>query len=232
MLGVFFPTDFEAKEFVAHLEKIKRHDVNETPVYKGIFNNKELIVGIIGIGHALSEKNARLIMSRHPLHMVILAGFAGGLNENLHKGNVVVANGYTLPETLAYLKMIPDFDIADMCTVKEVVGTAEDKAELRKKSGCHLVDMETEGVAKVVNDFNVDFLAVRVISDTADENLPVNALKHSYDYKKGRPNPLGLIIHCLFHPLDIMPLKKFIGSLPPIRTKLTQFLLAVCKEMI
>ena len=84
--------------------------------------------------------------------------------------------------------------------------------------------METEAVAKVVNERQVPFLAVRVISDEFQQVLPVGALAAGFNAHTGRATPLRLLGYLATHRSEIAPLRKFVAGLSLARINLTRFL--------
>lgn len=231
MTGVFFPTKYEADEFLNTLNGVVRSDIGGVEVYLASFREKKVLVAIIGMGPTVSAARAKKVLQGVELINVIMAGFAGALNPNLTRGQVLIANGYTTDDDIAYLKAIPDFDIAELYTSRDLVGTAEQKQQIRKDSGCQMVDMETEAVAEVVNQYPVSFLGVRAISDLSDEDLPVEVLKRGYDCQKGKVTPIRLCFYLLFHPFQIPAFRGFLAPLPQVRAALTKFLLSAVADL-
>jgi len=54
-----------------------------------------------------------------------------------------------------------------------VASTAAEKAEL-SETGAGAVEMEAAGVAQKAQAFNIPFYCIRVVTDTANENLPLD----------------------------------------------------------
>ena len=232
MIAVLFPSRFEGEAFAKELSGEVEWSVrNGVEIAKGRLGEKDVVVGVVGIGPKIAASRTQKILKFYPFHIVILAGFAGALNENLHRGHVLIARGYCEQETYNYLRVIPNFDMAGLVTSDKVVGTAEEKAQLQSQSGCQMVDMETASVAKIVENFGIEFLAVRAISDLYDENLPVQALSSAYDYRSGKPTPLKLLWYFLLHPQHIKSFKRFLAPLPDVRESLTRFLLAAVQDL-
>ena len=107
-------------------------------------------------------------------------GIAGGLSSTLRPGSRIVAT-----------EVITDFDnypaLATSATIIRahtgaiygswsIVGTAQEKAEIRKRTGALAVDMESGPVARVAMEHNVPFIALRTIADTSSHGLPPAAL--------------------------------------------------------
>ena len=83
-----------------------------------------------------------------------------------------------------------------------IVSSSKDKKKLHLKTGADALDMETIAVAKVAKQCNLPFLAIRVIADPVNMNLP-QAINYSL-------NNLGdIVLRKLFFFLLLHP-----GELP------------------
>lgn len=113
-------------------------------------------------------------------------GVAGGLAENLVPGDLV------LPEVVhatnggsvkcderwfegAFVLLRPQ-NTGDLISSPVPVMTREDKRALQQSSGAVAVDMESFTIAEFARAAGVPFIALRVIIDTADQNIPEAAL--------------------------------------------------------
>ena len=111
--------------------------------------------------------------------MVVSAGFAGGLDPKLRRGDIVVADrildesGRQCSIDLAALPPAAtgSAHVGCLLTVDRIICSAAKKRALGKKHGALAADMETMAVAEVCRRRETPFLAVRVISDAADDDL-------------------------------------------------------------
>jgi len=225
MLVVAFPTRFEAEDFLPAIGKSRREIVEGLEFYKGVLGETPLVVPILGIGQKFAIESSRKILAQFNPSLLIIAGFAGALVPQLSRGQVVIASDFTHPELLQSMKLISGYDIVRMYTSPTVASTSAMKAHLAAETKCHAVDMETAFVFEEVGPQGIPLMAIRVISDEADEDLPSEALAHGYDYKKGGPTPARLALYLTTHPFQAPALLRFVKTLPPIRRKLTDILL-------
>src|SRR5690606_28900211 len=66
--------------------------------------------------------------------------------------------------------------VGRLVTADEIVRTAREKSEFAEKFQAIAVDMETLAVAQVCRDTQTRFMSVRVITDTANQDLPPEIL--------------------------------------------------------
>ena len=134
---------------------------------------------------------ARLARTLAPPSLVLTCGFAGGLNPDLKPGEVVfeVANA---PLALSLSPpsgervsvrtgegLFSELSAAGAKRVKffcadRIVITAAEKKKLRAETGADAVEMESEAIHAICRERGIPCATVRVISDTAHEDLPLD----------------------------------------------------------
>jgi hypothetical protein len=92
--------------------------------------------------------------------LVVMAGLAGGVDPSLRVGDVVVDERSRLVEGLAYRR------VKFACS-SAVVGSVAEKAELWRRAGGAVVEMEGERVRALCAAEGVPYVGVRAISDAA-----------------------------------------------------------------
>ena len=134
------------------------------------FENEEAVVVCGGIGPAAARRACEAVCASYELRLVISAGFAGALTEDLRVGAVVVpgrvidaGDGSSVVAGAGSQALV---SVAEMATV-------ERKRILAAKYGAVAVDMEAAAVAKGAQARGIRFEAVKVISDELDFEIPV-----------------------------------------------------------
>ncbi len=199
----FVPYEFE------NWEKRREFDL-----FKANVGSDEVTVLLTGIG----SENAVNAMSTIPIDMhdvCISAGLAGSLDARLHPGDVVVGRASeTLDQALKVKSDAALVDLAVRCgahavdvflTSGQIVATAEEKQELSARGS--VVEMETTHILSAAGKQHVPVVAVRSISDAADEDLPVDfgRVLDSHGHLKFG----GLFKEVGIHPYRLAPLMRF-----------------------
>jgi adenosylhomocysteine nucleosidase len=160
---------------------------------------------LTGMGRKNAVESIREAIARVQPQRVITAGFAGGLNPDLANGAVIYDQDFDagLGDDLQKLGGLP----AKFYCHSRVAVTAAEKEELWKKTGADAVEMESSVIRTICREFKIPSATVRVISDAADQDLPLdfNALMTSDD----RINFARLGWQVLSHPGRISKLLEF-----------------------
>jgi adenosylhomocysteine nucleosidase len=146
------------------------------PFRRATAGRPHLAVLLTGIGRSNAERRVRDCLSNQSPSLVLTCGFAGGLNPQLRIGDVVFhAADPALKSALANAGAAP----AGFSCAARIAVTAAEKAELRRTTQADAVEMESAAIHEVCREHNIPCATVRVISDTADEDLPLdfNALQ-------------------------------------------------------
>jgi len=144
--------------------------------------------------------------------VLVSFGLAGGLDPELHAGDVVLAhtvvcpNGQALPTDPSWRSHFASAAIRQMVTVRSgrlagsdtPVASRLAKQTLLDTTGAVAVDMESHRVAQVAARRGVPMLALRVIADTALHVVPPPALAGIGP--KGNTRPLAVIGRLLLTP--------------------------------
>lgn len=129
-------------------------------------------------------ENARVAVERgferFPIGAIVSVGYVGALDAALNVGQVFVARHVTrLDSAVKYAVEIPRFadteGVAEgtLLTIDRVAQTQAEKLVLRE-SGADAVDMEAYAVAEEAERRGVPFYCVRVVSDGAVADFPVD----------------------------------------------------------
>jgi adenosylhomocysteine nucleosidase len=140
---------------------------------------------ITGIGRRNAERSVRQALDTQRPGLVISAGFCGGLNPKLTVGTVV----FEADDSMANLLTGTGAMAGRFHCAEKVVVTAAQKTELWKSTGADAVEMESGVIRALCRERQIASATMRVISDAANEDLPLdfNALMtedEKFDYGK------------------------------------------------
>ena len=192
---VVFAVPQETKAFLRLIRPVLRA-VGETatihPRVSGRHSVPEIVwpsLRVLTTGMGVRRARQAFEASCHPAWpgLVLTCGFAGGLDSRLPLGAVLVDAdaGFAL---IAGLKNAGALSGSFHCAERVAVTVAE-KAALRQATGADAVEMESSVIRACCRERGIPSATVRVISDTAQEDLPLdfNALMtpdHRMDFLK------------------------------------------------
>ena len=141
---------------------------------------------LTGIGRQNAERAIRAALAESRPSLVLTCGFAGGLEPKLTHGEVVFS---TDDSQLKQRLLAAGAREGKIFCADRVAVTAEEKWSLWQKTGADAVDMESEIIRNICREQGIPSATVRVISDIAGEDLPLdfNALSkpdQSLDFAK------------------------------------------------
>ncbi len=172
------------------------------------FDNVDVETIICGMGKQNAAASIQKILADREPAFVITSGFAGGLNESLQNGDVIGNWDPGFPwaallERKGVKRVL--FHCADRVAV-----TRDEKSALRTSTGMDAVEMESGVIREICQSRNIPSATVRVVSDSAAEDLPLdfNQLMNA-DHTMNFLKLAGALIQS---PLKIPKLIQFSGK--------------------
>ncbi len=136
---------------------------------------------ITGMGRHNAARSIRRALEVVQPALVLTCGFAGGLNPELPLGGVLFDEDYDagLGNALMGLGCLP----GRFYCAKRVAVTSEEKKQLWVTTQADAVEMESSVIRTICAELKISSATIRVISDTANEDLPLdfNAIMTSDD---------------------------------------------------
>ena len=127
---------------------------------------------VTGMGRRNAERSIRAALADWKPDVVLSAGFAGGLREDLKTGDLVFSETRATGLRQALLQAGAKegrFHFSD-----RVATTATEKRRLRESTGADAVEMESAAICQVCQEQGIPSATVRVILDTANEDLALD----------------------------------------------------------
>ena len=148
----------------------------------GGFAGRGIAVAISGAGQERARRATEALIAGHRPKWLISAGFAGGLQPHLARSDIVLANSVVgeQGQRLSIELGLPTSDerasrgvhVGRLLTVDRIIRKVDEKRSLGASHGAIAVDMESLAVAQVCQCEKQRFLAIRVITDTVNDELP------------------------------------------------------------
>jgi adenosylhomocysteine nucleosidase len=148
----------------------------------GGLDGRGIAVAISGHGQERATRATEALIAGHHPRWVISAGFAGGLQSDLDRSDIVMANSIA---GLQGERLSIDFrltrneeqvargvHVGRLLTVDRIIRMPAEKRSLGQQHEAIAVDMESLAVARVCQQEKQRFLAIRAITDTVDDELP------------------------------------------------------------
>ncbi len=143
------------------------------PFHKIAAGHPGVVTLIVGIGRQNAEKSLRSFLSNCSPEQVLTCGFAGGLNPDYQLGEVVFDTATSKPQISARLAAAGATPAKFFCADRIAI-TAMEKWKLCLDTGADVVEMESAAIHAVCAEKNIPCVTVRVVSDTAHEDLPLD----------------------------------------------------------
>jgi adenosylhomocysteine nucleosidase len=135
------------------------------------------------------------LVERKGVDGVISTGYCGALDPSLSIGDIVVSG--EPPATNR------KFVRGRVHSADRVAVTAWEKRELRNATGAVAVDMEAAAVEEKAVQWNVPFRCIRVVSDVAAEDLPLDF--NQFQDAAGRFSLARIALRALLRPFTVLP---------------------------
>lgn len=183
-IGIVAALPMEVAPLVARLRDVRKYSTERHTVTEGYAGSKLVALIVSGVGVQRVRRGTELLLAGHRPRWVLSAGFAGALDPEMKRNDVVFphevldAQGLriSIPLEIEDARTGPRLRTGRLLSVDHIVRTAAEKAELRQTFGADLIDMETIAPARLCADRGIRFLSLRVISDDASSDLPPEVL--------------------------------------------------------
>lgn len=146
------------------------------PFQKAVRAKPGVSVLIVGIGRENAGRAVRALLAAESPTMVLTCGFAGGLDPALKVGDVVyeAADSPPTSEAVSGKLAAAGAKRARFFCADRIATTAAEKAALRGQTGADAVEMESAAIHEACRERGIPCVTVRVISDSAAEDLPLD----------------------------------------------------------
>ncbi len=186
------------------------------PFVEASLAGRPVVLAATGDGSNNAARVASALLTRHSVGGLIVAGTSGALSPTLQPGSLIVARRVLQGRSPApapdpaWVERVLSCGGAEGGTVVSapaILWTRSSKAAAYAEFGNGepaVVDLETAALAQVAADHGVPYIAVRAISDTAGEDLPLDF--NRYRDASGRVDRFRVARAAILRPRLIAPL--------------------------
>jgi adenosylhomocysteine nucleosidase len=212
-------------------------------VREGGLHGRRVVVIVAGAGQDAARRATEVLIDGHAPQCVISAGFAGALCRDLPRGAILIADrvlgaqGEELPLDLPaglpakVVGQIAGQEIrrGPLLTLDHVVRSPDERRVLFDRCGGLAVDMESFAVAEVCRRRQVPLLAIRVVSDPLDEQLP-HEVAHLLA-QKSKAGRLGAVLRAVWRrPASVKDMYRLAENALVASDRLARFLSALVEQ--
>ncbi|MFH1924340.1 MAG: nucleoside phosphorylase [Planctomycetota bacterium] len=208
---------------------------------QGGLKGRHVVLTQSGPGSQAAAHAAEALIAGHKPQWIISAGFAGGLDPSLKRHDLVMADSLAdaggnrlaldFKVDPAALARTPGVHVGRLVTVDGIVRLPDDKRALGEKHQALAVDMESYAVAEVCRRRQVRFLAVRVVGDAVDDELPADVERLLQ--QKTPTAKLGAVIGSMWNrPSSMKDLWKLKEDALVASDRLGKFLASTIEQLV
>lgn len=227
MIAVTFALPAESSAFVRALGNRKR----DGAIVRGELSGTEICVLHTGVGAGECEKRLTTFLNDEKPRLLIASGFCGGTNDELHPGDLIIAeNGSDAELTKKTCEILSGAILGKLHSADQVIDPAVDRYAIGREQDAIAIDMETETIARICAEHSIPMLALRVISDSPSAPFPAPP-SVLFDVESQRTKFSTFVAYLARNPNAAMRLAEFSKQIAMAKAKLADALCAVVGEL-
>jgi nucleoside phosphorylase len=176
VIGLVAATQWEMKPWLSiSRSKPTGHLPGGGEVFGGNLGETVVVTAIGGIGIDGAREATQCLLKAHKPDAIFSVGFSGALTPELKAGDFVIEGrdrGLDLV-ALGAGKETGWVHIGQIASAREALETPQKKKDFYAQTRANAVDMEWEGVKTAAREAGVLCAAVKIISDSAGEEIPL-----------------------------------------------------------
>ena len=202
-LPVFVITAATYEELHVMLKRmapVRRESRGGMHFFYGRMNGQDLLLVQTGVGPKKAGAAANRILKDHAPPAVLSIGAAGAADPSLHVGDIIIiknilhhADWHFATDSLRSEQITGQLSDAgmpvsrgDCFTAGAFIHTTSEKQLIFANTGARVIDMESAWLAKRFCPAGVSFLGIRIVSDTAREDVFNIEAYYAFKKKAGR----------------------------------------------
>ncbi len=239
-IAVLFGHKVEAGGSVDLLDDVVTTRFTSLVEHVGRFGNEPIAMIEAGEGTASARQATLDVIQLHQPDWIVSAGFSSALTAELKRGVVLMADQVSDSQGKSLevgFKISPDvveqtqgLSVGRLVTVEKTVTTPEERQELQQKYDACACDLESSAIAQVCSEKGVRFMAIRVITDLLDDELPVEIER--LNNQESFTAKMGVAAGAVFHRLSsVKDMWRFKEEALRASDRLARFLSGVLPQL-
>ena len=230
MIAITFALPAES----AGVVDVLRDRRNDCAIVYGKLIAREVAIFHTGVGQAAAEPAIERFLDAVRPTILVSAGFAGGIDDQLVPGDRIVAENYSDP---ALVRLVSDrFDstrirLGRLFTAASVIDSPAERTQIARENGAFAVDMETSFIARACQQRGVRMLSLRAITDTLKKPFPIPPAV-LFDISRQKTKPAALLWHLTTRPASIPRLIRFARQVEIARNELAADIYSLVDMMV
>ncbi len=196
--------------------RAKAEGARGRPFVEATVAGRSVVLVATGDGAANAARVAAELLCQRPIAGLIVVGVSGALSPALETGSLIVARRVVQvdvpvpvpdPRWVEQVRGCGGVEVGTVLSAPKLLCTRVSKAAAYAGLGNGepaVVDLETAALARVAADHGVPYIALRAISDTAEEDLPLDF--NRYCDESGRVDRVRVAGAAVLRPGLIAPL--------------------------
>lgn len=182
-VGIVFALPIEAGRFADRVRMAGSFETGGLTIHEGFIADRSVAWVVAGVGVERATTATRRLVAGHRPRIVIAVGFAGGLAPEIARGAVVSPRRAVRPGAepldLVAVGVAAERSVTTIVSVDRVVCSVDEKRRLARESTADVVDLETWGIARETLASGLPCGCLKVVSDTALDELPAEVARLS-----------------------------------------------------
>jgi adenosylhomocysteine nucleosidase len=152
---------------------LKRVASAGSAVYEGRIGGIDVVAATIGVGPEVARRTTRRLLETFTVERVVVSGIAGGVEDSLEIGEVIVPERVIDAATGAeyHPKKLGALEPEGTVLTTSGLITGPDEIAALRHDGVRAVEMEGSSVGEVCAELGLPWTLFRAISDRADEGV-------------------------------------------------------------
>lgn len=203
-VGIIVAMEEEIRHLIQAFDYYELHELANQKIYEGLIEGKEVAIVQSGIGKVNASIACSLLIGQFQVELVINTGSAGAIKNGLKIGDLVLSTELAYHDVdnrifnyqYGQIPQMPELYKSDEDLIKKIealsaenlkahkglivsgdsfVSSDEETKRIKKYFPNALVtEMEGAAIAQTCYQFDIPFIVIRAVSDTADESAEMD----------------------------------------------------------